>query len=168
MNKYIKISSIDQCNKLIGQDTQHPLVSVAEIPEMQLTADQLSVTCDFYTILFKAGDDRQPGSLTFEKPGQEIGIGQNELADQPDIWIISFHPDLLCETPLENEMRHYTFFSRKKATTFRISVQQQGLFAECLEALRKELSHPVDRHSRKVIVSHLELLLNYCQRFYTC
>lgn len=162
MEKYIKINSIDQCNKMIGQDTLHPLVSVAEIPEMKLTADHVSVTCDFYTVIFK----KRNSSLMFEKPGQAIGIDRSELTVGSDIWIVTFHPDLLCETSLEKEMKHYTFFSRKGITTLPLSAQQQEIIDECLYALRKELTHPVDRHSRKVIVSHLELMLNYCLRFY--
>lgn len=162
VEKFIKINSIDQCNKMIGQDTLHPLVSVAEIPEIELTADHISVTCNFYSVIF----EKRNNSLIFEKPGQTIGIDRSELAAGSDIWILTFHPDILCETSLEKEMKHYTFFSRKGITTLPLSSQQREIIDECLNALRQELSHPVDRHSRKVIASHLELLLNYCLRFY--
>ena len=131
----------------------------------------------FYTIFLKelkCGDirygrnyyDYQEGTLVFLAPGQVIGIESNGESFQPSGWALLFHPDLLRGTSLAKNMKDYNFFSYEVHEALHLSERERGIVIECLSNIRTELQHGIDKHSRTLIVSNIELLLNYCTRFY--
>ncbi len=79
---------------------------------------------------------------------------------------ILFHPDLLQGTALGKSIRKYTFFSYEANEALHLSEEERAIVTDCLKIIRMELEHGVDKHSKTLLVTHIELLLNYCMRFY--
>ena len=79
---------------------------------------------------------------------------------------ILFHPDLLRGTTLGKNIKNYTFFSYEVNEALHLSEEERNIVTDCLKIIRMELEHGVDKHSKTLLVNHIELLLNYCMRFY--
>ena len=110
--------------------------------------------------------DYQEGTLVFIAPGQVVGIEDNGEVFQPKGWALLFHPDLIRGTSLGRSMDEYTFFSYEANEALHLSEQERLVVLECLQNITGELNHAIDKHSRRLIVSNIELLLNYSIRFY--
>ena len=106
------------------------------------------------------------GDTCFLAPGQVYGIESNGVKVQPKGWALVFHPDLIRGTSLGRHIDDYTFFSYEVNEALHISEQERSVVMECLHNIASELKHAIDKHSRMLIVSNIELLLNYCMRFY--
>ena len=110
--------------------------------------------------------DYQEGTLVFLAPGQIVGISNNGEVFQPKGYALIFHPDLLRGTSLARKIHEYTFFSYESNEALHLSEQERRTFLECLHNIEEELQHSIDKHSKNLIVNNIELLLNYCMRFY--
>lgn len=176
MGEILKLDHVYQYNDLLSWETLHPLVSVIDFsrcPRMQRSRQIFG----FYAIFLKevkCGDihygrnyyDYQEGTLVFLAPGQVIGIEDNGAVFQPKGRALIFHPDLLRGTALARAMKDYTFFSYEVSEALHLSDQERQIVIDCLNNIEVELCRGIDKHSKKLIVSNLELLLNYCIRFY--
>lgn len=176
MEEILKLDHICQYNDLMGQETLHPLVSVVDMSKSKART-YFRASYGFYTIFLKelkCGDirygrnyyDYQEGTLVFLAPGQVIGIENNGETFQPSGWALLFHPDLLRGTSLGRNMKNYNFFSYEVYEALHLSEQEKATVIECLKNIQSELQHSIDKHSKTLIVSNIELLLNYCIRFY--
>ena len=170
------IESIAEYQAMLGVETLHPLVGVIDFSEVQ-PIYHLRQTFGFYAIFLKevkCGDmiygrhyyDYQEGTLVCLAPGQCIGIDNRGVKFQPKGWALLFHPDLLRGTELGRNIRRYTFFSYEVREALHLSEQERHTVVDCLRNIRRELQQPADRHSRTLIVNNIEMLLNYCTRFY--
>ena len=130
----------------------------------------------FYAIFLKqvkCGDlryglnyyDYQEGTMIFLAPGQVIGENGDDLY-QPQGYALVFHPDLLRGTTLGKTIEDYSFFSYASNESLHLSDQEKEIILESFSKIEFEISHAIDKHSKKLIVSNIELLLNYCMRFY--
>jgi AraC-like DNA-binding protein len=130
----------------------------------------------FYLVLLKdvrCGDllygkhtyDYQEGTLVFTAPGQIIGVHSDDLY-QPKGYGVCFHPDLIKGTSLGKHIDDYTFFSYKVSEALHISERERQLVLDSFSKIQYELEHAIDKHSKKLIADNIELLLNYCDRFY--
>ena len=81
-------------------------------------------------------------------------------------WLLAFHPDLLYRTTLKNHIQNYTFFSYRKEEALHLSQRETGTITCCLENIEEELHHPIDAHTSTILSRHIELMLDYCTRFY--
>lgn len=176
MNDLLALDHIYQYNDLLGQSTLHPLVSVIDLstcPPMRHSRMRLG----FYAVFLKdvkCGDlrygrgyyDYQEGTLVFLAPGQVVGVEDNGEVFQPKGWALLFHPDLLRGTSLGRNIAQYTFFSYESNEALHLSEQERAVVLDTLHNISTELHHAVDKHSRTLIVSNIELLLNYSVRFY--
>ena len=171
-----KIESISQFNTLIGQKTRHPLLSVIDLTEAT-RLDQLSISGDFYTLFFKqvpCGDfrygrrchDFQSCTLVFKAPGQTIDVNRHDLPEQTHILGIAFHPKVFNEAPLVCKKSEYTFFSYQENESLHLSEREKQIVLGCMSNFQKELLRDIDRFSLRLLAVHLELLLDYCLRFY--
>lgn len=79
---------------------------------------------------------------------------------------VLFHPDLIRGTSLGKEIKHYSFFSYASNEALHLSEEEKQIFQDCLNKIQMELEHPTDRHSKGLICRNIELLLDYCMRFY--
>ena len=77
-----------------------------------------------------------------------------------------FHPDLIRGTSLGQEIRHYSFFSYNSNEALHLSDEEKEIFTDCLDKITRELQRPIDKHSKRLISRNIELLLDYCMRFY--
>jgi len=176
MDEILKLENICQYNELMGQETLHPLVSVVDFSKTQ-QMKHARMNLGFYTIFLKdvkCGDikygrnyyDYQEGTLVFIGPGQIVGIDNNGEYFQPKGWALLFHPDLLRGTSLGHNIKEYTFFSYEVNEALHLSEKERLVILDCLTKIEFELEHAIDKHSKTLIVTNIELLLNYCVRFY--
>lgn len=176
MDEIEKIGHVYEYNRMMGVETLNPLVSVVDWSQCQPLCSRRR-SYGFYAVFLKdvmCGDmrygrqyyDYQEGTLVFLAPGQVYGIENKGEKVQPKGWALVFHPDLIRGTSLGRHIDDYTFFSYEVNEALHISEQERGVVMECLHNIAAELRHSIDRHSRMLIVSNIELLLNYCLRFY--
>ena len=110
--------------------------------------------------------DYQEDTLLFIAPGQVAGFEEEEELIQPNGWALAFHPDLIRGTHLGRHIKDYSFFSYDANEALHPSERERQIVLECFNKIQYELEHAIDKHSRTLIASNIELLLNYCVRFY--
>ena len=105
-------------------------------------------------------------TVTSFAPGQSIKV--EPIPDVPfaKYTVLAFHPDLLNRTQLGKNISRYEFFDYTSNEALHLSAAEVNIFRDVLSMIKQELQHPIDKHSRELIVSNIELLLNYCLRFY--
>ena len=161
----------------MGVETRHPLITVFDFSKCTRHGEfPEGHSCGFYTIFLKdaiCGDlkygrnyyDYQEGTLVFLAPHQVIKI-ENRQPHTPKGWALMFHPDLIRGTSLARSMKDYTFFSYEVFEALHLSEQERQTILECFHNIVSELNHNIDKHSQRLIVSNIELFLNYCTRYY--
>lgn len=176
MDTMRRFETINDYNVFNNNETLHPLVSVVDLSRAAPRQGS-RMYFGFYTIFLKdvkCGDlvygrhtyDYQEGTLVFLAPGQVAGTNSNGETYQPKGYALVFHPDLIHGTSLGRHMQDYTFFSYQSAEALHLSERERKLVLECFSKIEYELEHAVDKHSKRLIVSNIELFLNYCTRFY--
>ena len=104
-------------------------------------------------------------TVTSFEPGQVIHVEQNSNI-VPKWTGLIFHPDFLARTNLGKHISRYEFFSYTSSEALHLSAAEVEIFRGVLGMIQQELNHAIDKHTRELIVSNIELLLNYCLRFY--
>lgn len=171
-----RIDTVRQYNESMGVDTLHPLVSVVnfdEIPTYQYFRRYMGVYAVFLKYI-KCGDmrygcqpyDYEDGTLVFISPGQVYGIDSKGEIIKPSGKALVFHPDLIVGTHLGKHMKDYSFFSYDVNEALHLSKKERANINDCFEKIASEIDMNIDKHSKTLIVSNIELLLNYCMRFY--
>ena len=177
MDKILNLDSVDLYNKLYGLETLHPLVSVIDLNKATSSVDLIRFNYGIYALylkLEKACDikygrqtyDYQEGTIVCFAPGQTAETNPTTDKVQVNAHGILFHPDLLRGTSLGKNIKKYTFFSYEVNEALHLSEEERSIVMDCLKIIRMELEHGVDKHSKTLLVNHIELLLNYCMRFY--
>lgn len=112
--------------------------------------------------------DYEDGTLVFTSPGQvSIFEGEMPAENQTDKgWTLAFHPDLIRKSSLADKISQYSFFNYEVNEALHLSEEELKTIEELLDKIVKEYSQNLDRHSQNLIVSNIELLLDYCTRFY--
>jgi AraC-like DNA-binding protein len=176
MQELLKFDTVSQYNAFNNHETLHPLVSVIDFSKADPRRLRRTYF-GFYLVLLKdvkCGDlrygkntyDYQEGTLIFIAPGQIIDGGNSDEMYQPKGHGVVFHADLIHGTTLGKHIDDYTFFSYNSNEALHVSERERQLVLDCFSKIRYELEHAVDKHSKKLIASNIELLLNYCVRFY--
>src|SRR5574344_727611 len=179
MEEIITLDSIDNYNKVYGFETKHPLVTVVDF--VNLGADKYdrsekTYNYELYAIFLKetlCGDitygrqpyDYQEGTVTSFAPGQTVHIKPN-VNVIPRAKGLLFHPDLIRGTSLGHDIKQYNFFAYSSREALHLSEDEKVIFSDCLNKIQAELDRPIDNHSKKLICRNIELLLDYCMRFY--
>ena len=175
-NKLLNIETVSQYNEMLGVETLHPLVSVVDLSKAK-PMHHMRHTFSFYVVFLKDEKncelvygrqryDYQKGSVVCLAPGQVIGIEDTGETFQPKGWALCFDPELIRGTALGRNMREYSFFSYEVNEALHLSERERDLFVDSLKRIQAELEHDVDRLSKRLIAVHIELLLDYCLRFY--
>ena len=180
MKQVIHLHTIADLSKLFNLGhNQHPLVTVLDFSKVTEQVEQNSkITTDFYSIMFKnycknhikygrKTIDFQDGNLMCIAPNQTIEI-DNEIEEREDKmgWGLFFHPDLIRSTTLNQKIKEYSFFQYEVSEALHLSDKEKNILLECVQKIQTELQENIDVHSQYIIVSTIELLLNYCSRFY--
>lgn len=172
----LNIETIEEYNDLLGVETLHPLVSMINLAKAQ-PMRHMRHTFSFYVVFLKDEKncdliygrkryDYQKGTVVCLAPGQVIGIEDTGEEFQPQGYALCFHPDLIRGTHLGRHIGDYTFFSYEVNEALHLSERERATFIDSLKKIREELEHAVDRMSRQLLVTSIELVLGYCQRFY--
>jgi len=180
-SKFIHLQTISEIFSLFGlpSDVHHPLVGLVDFSKVdqQIECD-IKLSADYYSIMFKNYPenkikygrkiiDFQDGSLICMAPNQVIEIENNEQASENIMgWGLFFHPDLIRATSLNEKMKDYSFFSYETSEALHLSEKERQVLYDCILKINTELKENIDVHSQNIIVSTIELLLNYCSRFY--
>jgi len=175
MEKLINFDTITQYNNYNNNTTSHPLVNVVDLSKADPRTHHRQ-RFGFYTIFLKeikCGDlrygcnyyDYEEGSLVFVGRDQVIGV-ENKEYFQPQGKALVFHPDFIRGTTLGRQIHEYTFFSYEVHEALHLSNSERSIIQDCINKIQTELQHPIDKHSKTLIVNNIELLLNYCIRFY--
>ena len=175
MEKIIKLNTVKDYNDFLGIDTPHPLVGVIDASKIK-PLHHIRKSIGFYVIYLKdikCADqikygrkfyDFQEETLVFAAPGQVIGNDDTGEPFQPKGWWLTFQPELLHGTPLNRHMQDYTFFSYAVNEALHLSKQERQTVIDCMMKIDDEIKGATDRHSNLIVVSAIELLLNYCIR----
>ncbi len=179
IDKPYKIKSISEYHRLLGVDKpQHPLIGLINHEDIQNYADEKlkNKTYDFYAIsrkinytgTMKYGQhyyDFQEGAMVFHGPNQVI---VSELAENVNLkgWTMLIHPDFIRTSPLAAKITKFGFFSYMANEALHLSDKEATTIEEVMDTIRKEYSSAIDIYSQDILISQIELLLNYCNRFY--
>lgn len=178
MKNIYRIESVSDYNKIIGTETLHPLVSIVDFSKCEAEyTDHTHFYYGVYAVFLKetlCGDliygknkyDYQEGSLVFISPGQMLEIIKNPEASVRKGWALVFHPDLIHGTNLGKQISDYSFFSYDISEALHISERERKMVLECFDKIAYEISQPIDKHSKRLIVNNIQLFLDYCVRFY--
>jgi len=175
MSEIVRIDTVKEYNQLVGIETLHPLISIVDFQKAEpfcYFRAQMGVYCIFLkdikcgNITYGINDyDYEEGTLIFISPGQVYGIASEEKQRGFGKALI-FHPDLIHGTALGKNIKEYSFFSYEVNEALHLSARERVIINDCLDKIEYELNHAIDNHSKTLIVSYIELFLNYCKRFY--
>lgn len=180
MMEFTVINTISEVNRLFDYEKpEHPLVSVIDFGKVDnLGHDGSKIKTGLYCIMlkdkipegkFRYGReyyDFQEGTIIFLAPEQVI-LFEGETDDQQAVgWGLFFHPDFLRKSYLAEKMKDYSFFTYEVNEALHLSEQEKQSLTGCVRKIEFELSQHIDNHSQTLILSNIELLLNYCARYY--
>ncbi len=168
--------TIDKYNKYFGFETRHPLVGIVKFDGDTGRANHC-MHFGFYALFLKktSGCKINYGKTTYDfddetvvsfAPGQTVGIYNVEDGPAPEAIGLLFHPDFLHRTPLAQKISQYSFFSYASNEALHLSAEEREIVQDYVSKIARELQHPIDRFSKSLIISNIEVLLNYCMRFY--
>lgn len=175
-----KIKTISEFHRLRGlQRPEHPLISVIDYSEI-VRPDDISETnwaFEFYHISVKRGInakmkygqnqyDFDEGVMFFIAPDQIFKIAPEPIKTQSSGWVLLIHPDFIWNTPLAKNIRQYDYFDYSVNEALFLSEKEETLVGEIFENIKQEYHGNIDKFSQNIIISHIETLLNYSERFY--
>ena len=172
----VKADTIEQYNRFFGFETRHPLVGIVHF-DGSVPHPTHRMTLGFYALFLKktTGCIINYGKTVYDfddetvvsfAPGQTVGIHRLEDGPAPEAIGLLFHPDFLHRTSLGQKMKQYSFFSYASNEALHLSTEERIILQDYMEKIVRELQHPIDKFSKSLIVSNIEVLLNYCMRFY--
>lgn len=179
MENPYNIKSVSEYHSLLGiEKPKHPLISIINHEDIRdFNNEKLkNKTYNFYTISRKINYDGtmkygqhyydfQEGAMVFHAPKQVI---VSELADNVQLkgWTMLIHPDFLRTYPLDKKIEQYGFFSYAVNEALHLSDEESKIIESVMDTIRKEYISGIDVYSQDILISQIELLLNYCNRFY--
>lgn len=172
----VKADSIEQYNRFFGFETRHPLVGIVHF-DASVPQPTHRMALGFYALFLKKTTgciinygktiyDFDEETVVSFAPGQTVGVHRLEDGPAPEAIGLLFHPDFLHRTSLGPKMKQYSFFSYASNEALHLSTDERIILQDYMEKIVRELQHPIDKFSKALIVSNIEVLLNYCMRFY--
>ncbi|WP_353145424.1 helix-turn-helix domain-containing protein [Chryseobacterium sp.] len=181
--KPIRIKSISEFHRLRNlPKPEHPLISIIDYADLKFSHEEkgqkLSATFDFYSISVKrnlSGNlqygqqqyDFDEGLMSFVAPNQVFGVEVfKEEITNPSGWIMMIHPDFLWNTSLAKNIKKYEYFDYSVNEALFLSEKEEMTINNIVENIKQEYHSNIDKFSQDIIISQLETLLNYAERFY--
>ncbi|MDO5509276.1 MAG: AraC family transcriptional regulator [Weeksellaceae bacterium] len=176
MEKIVQIKTVTEYCQMRGVETLHPLINILDYKDLQML-EPATYNFGFYCIFLKdtkCGDlrygketyDYQEESLVFVAPGQVLTVENYSQNVKPQGKVIIFHPDFIRGTALGNILNDYSFFSYDVREALHLSHKERNQILNLFELIADELKQNIDKHSKTLVISHLQVLLNYSTRFY--
>ena len=180
MTKIIHLETITDMHKMLPDaKVKHPLVAVIDFSKYNEEFNSgMKITLGFYSVMFKnfcinkikygqQAYDFQDGSLICIAPRKVISLDEPvKMETDARGWGVFFHPDLIHGTSLGRKIKEFSFFSYQNSEALHLSVKEKRILDDCVQKIDFELAENIDKHSQTLIVSNVELLLNYCTRYY--
>lgn len=181
MKNMLHINTVRDYLSLRGQEVLHPLIGIVDFKNVEdskktgKTYDGFHFDC--YAIFLKDAKgcklkyggnsyDYDEGTLVFIGPGQSIEVGNYPPGFKPEGYALIVHPDLLLGSDLQHKISNYGFFSYAANEALHLSAKERKVIVSLIEKMEFELEQNIDKHSKKLILSNLELFLDYSMRFY--
>lgn len=175
----IKIKSISELHKNFGfAPPKHPLITIIDTKNVNISSEYVGtkVVADLYMIALKDKNcgmeygrntyDFSEGVMVFSAPKQVSTVAKEMKPNEVEGWMLYFHSDLIRGTHLAEAMADFSFFSYEVFEALHLSEDEQRIVEDTIKNIKEEYSQRIDNLSQRVIASNLELLLNYCLRFY--
>lgn len=168
--------TIERYNRYFGFETRHPLVGIVHFDD-SIEQPTHWMHFGFYALFLKktTGCRINYGKTNYDfddetvvsfAPGQTVGIHRLEDGPAPEAEGLLFHPDFLNRTPLAQKIKQYSFFSYASNEALHLSTEERIILQDYMEKIKRELQHPIDKFTKSLIISNIEVMLNYCMRFY--
>lgn len=174
-----KTKSVNEIHESLGLGKPaHPLITIIDMSKLTCEEERVGsrITSDLYCIALKDANcaldygrnhyDQAEGMLLFTAPDQVITLTRAHGLNEINGWLLYFHPDLIRNTSLGDRIEDYSFFGYDTHEALHLSEQEEATMNHCVELIQMEINERIDNHSQRVIVSNIELLLNYSIRFY--
>jgi AraC-like DNA-binding protein len=177
-NKVYKVETISELHEIAGfEKPKHPLVTVIDFSKVKAnnTRESAGFICSFYSVNFKKHCnfiygrqvfDHKEGTLLCTAPEQLITFDREKETGSTEGWGLYFHPELIRNTALGKKINEYSFFSYAENEALHLSEQEKQTLLSILKQMENEYNTNIDHYSHDLIISNIELLLNYCKRFY--
>jgi AraC-like DNA-binding protein len=178
-DQVIHSKSIAEIRSVFGQSKPtHPLITILDTQQLAYGAETVGkrFASDLYCIALKDANcgidygrnayDFDDGVLIFTAPKQVITVKKPQALNEVKGWMLYFHPDLIRNTPLGAKIDSYNFFNYEVHEALHLSANEQQTLHQIVQLIQAEISERIDNHSQQVLVSNIELLLNYSKRFY--
>ncbi len=175
--RIVDIKTISGLHEMYAcEKPKHPLVTVIRYSEV--TRDHFDGELFYCTPFYAIGCKRFKGSMKYGKSWYDFDEGTlmftapgQVISSSPDLeiedgWGLFFHPDLINHTELGKKILNYSFFHYSANEALHISEDESQLLKDCIKKIEREYTQNIDKHTSNVIVSNIDLLLNYCDRFY--
>ncbi|TDQ11739.1 helix-turn-helix domain-containing protein [Pedobacter metabolipauper] len=175
--KPYRIKSIAELHRLMAlPKPQHPLIGIIDLTGMKNDRDINAVIFDFYVVSLKRGCDKllygqqkydfDEGLMAFMAPGQILRKEESGVSQKLEGWMLFIHPDFLWNTPLARKIKQYDFFNYSTSEALFLSDKEEAIINGIVENIKQEYHSNIDNFSQNIIISHIETLLNYSERFY--
>ncbi len=180
MSEIIHVTSIAQANKMFGfLSPKHPLVTIMwakDMPDFE-TYFGVKYNTNLFIVSLKDGVqgkldygrnsyDFTDGTMVFSKPNQVLSITDKQVTKDAKGWMLVFHPDLIRKSELGKTINKYSFFDYELHEALHLSEDEKVILTDLVLKIETEINQNIDKHSQKLIISTIELLLDYCNRYY--
>lgn len=173
----VKIKSIGEYHRQNGfSQPEHPLISVVDYSKISMESG--SYILGYYSISIKRGMtsklhygqqeyDFDEGVMFFMSPGQVLRVEATSIENtERSGWILLIHPDFLWNTPLATQIKHYDFFDYSVNEALFLSDKEEAIINSIVQNIKTEYHSNIDKFSQNIIISQIETMLNYAERFY--
>jgi AraC family transcriptional regulator, transcriptional activator of pobA len=172
-----RIESITEIHRLMGlPKPQHPLIGIVDLSGLKNESEIDAVLFNLYVISLKRGCDKlhygqqkydfDEGLMAFMSPGQILRGEEKGGASKLEGWMLFIHPDFLWGTSLAQKIKKYEYFDYSVNEALFLSEKEEIIINDIARNIQNEYNANIDKFSQDIIISHLETLLNYAERFY--
>lgn len=177
-SSHYRFDSLSDALQVFGlPKPKHPLITLINGAITQINTSPGSHVLSFYKIAYKSGlngklkygqnhYDFNEGGLLFASPNQIIGNADDNNPGECSLYTLLIHPDFLWNYPLAKKIKQYGFFSYSANEALHLSDSEKETIISIFKIIEEELNSRIDDFSQDVIISQIELLLNYANRFY--
>ncbi|MGA0557202.1 helix-turn-helix domain-containing protein [Larkinella sp. VNQ87] len=176
-SKPYRLKSVTEIYRVMGlPKPQHPLIGLIDLSGLKNYSDTNAVLFDLYVISLKRGCDKlfygqqkydfDEGLMAFLSPGQILRGEENGVPANLEGWMLFIHPDFLWGTSLASKINKYEYFDYSINEALFLSDKEETIINDIVKNIQNEYQSNIDKFSQDIIISHLETLLNYADRFY--
>jgi AraC family transcriptional activator of pobA len=176
----IRINTISEAHQFLGlPKPENPLISIVNYADFLLpeTTSEIRISFDFYSISIKKnvsnklyyGQQRydfDEGILFFMSPKQILKAEIKAAVTAPSGWVLLIHADFLWNTSLAQKIKEYDFFDYSAYEALFLSEKENAVMNEIIQNMQHEYQSNIDKFSKQIMVSHIENMLSYAERFY--